>query len=85
MVPLWSFGRDSDPALRSGHSLADPVSPFLCSDLCNLGGLTWVNRETILSKGASVSRYLGEESVLFQRLEYSCLLPGGLAPYQGVW
>lgn len=60
LVPLWSFGRDSDLALRSGHSLADSVSSFLCSDLCNLGGLIWVSYETILSKGAGVSHYLGE-------------------------
>lgn len=47
MVPLWSSGRDSDLDLRSGHSLADSMSSFLCSDLYYLGGLIWVNHETI--------------------------------------
>lgn len=85
MDAIVVFGRDSDLDLRSGHRLADSVSSFLCSDLCNFGDLIWANHETICKQRRQCIKLPWGIVCTFPVSRIFLPTAWALPPYQGVW
>lgn len=85
MDAIVVFGRDSDLDLRSGHRLADSVSSFLCSDLCNFGDLIWANHETICKQRRQCIKLPWGIVCTFPVSRIFLPTAWALPPHQGVW